>query len=448
MTNDPSSPPSPQRGSISGNYNIIVQASGNGITIDFSQPHLTLHARHRLAPEPKKYLDLLNPNNRAIPMVGRESELHALEAWLDGPGISARCLTGGAGSGKTRLALELCAAADQRKWFAGFIDHKELDRFGGQQNLSAWGWPKPTLIVVDYAAAKARILREWLVELVQHQGKDLMPLRLLLLERHADLTLGWWPELTTPRGWAEEGLRDLFNPSEPIPLGMITGIEHRRQILASAMAAAARLPGAHKPLRPPAAGEDPAFDRRLANPELEFAPLHLMMAGILGVEHGIGTLLTLGPMEMAEDLANFELGRFDKLALDRKLDSEFLRHLAAGITLIGGLSRDDLDQVIAEEGQAIGCGDERRRVERTLLDALPSEQPNQLAPILPDLIGEAAIVNVLEALPPKRQADTIVRWHNRAPSGAMAGIIRTIQDYADKNDHVALKWFDAIIAGT
>jgi len=76
-------PQTQQTASVSGNYNIIVQAGGEGITIDISRPHLTLYARHRLAPKPTKYLDLLNPFNRAIPMVGRESELRDLDTWLN-----------------------------------------------------------------------------------------------------------------------------------------------------------------------------------------------------------------------------------------------------------------------------------------------------------------------------------------------------------------------------
>jgi hypothetical protein len=90
VTTDSSTPPtSAQSGSVSGNYNIFVQASGHGIAIDIGLgPHLTLYARHRLAREPKKSLDLLNPINRAIPVLGREKEQRELETWLDVPGIS------------------------------------------------------------------------------------------------------------------------------------------------------------------------------------------------------------------------------------------------------------------------------------------------------------------------------------------------------------------------
>src|SRR5262249_5468899 len=155
------------------------------------------------------------------------------------------------------------------------LDHGELLRFRSQQNLSAWGWGKPTLIIIDYAAAKARILRDWLVELVQHQEASAQPLRLLLLERYAERDQGWWAELTTPHGWAETGLHDLFDPSEPVPLPNIADIQHRRQILESVMAGACRIKGLVKAVGPPTAEEDAEFERRLGDPSLEFSPLHL-----------------------------------------------------------------------------------------------------------------------------------------------------------------------------
>ena len=176
-----------QSSNIAGNYNITVQAHGDGITIDLSQPHLSLVAWHRQPSKPEKILDLLNPFVRAIPLVGRESAKADLEKWLaSSPPISVRCLIGGAGSGKTRLGIELCESAEQRKWFAGFATHRELARFASQQNLSSWGWSKNTLVVVDYAAARARVLREWMVELARNFPNTGNCLRLLVLERHAE----------------------------------------------------------------------------------------------------------------------------------------------------------------------------------------------------------------------------------------------------------------------
>src|ERR1039457_2357005 len=112
---------------IYGNHNVVVQADGDGITINVGQPHLSLIAWHRQQSKPEKILDLLNPFVRAIPLVGRESAKADLESWLaSNPPISVRCLIGGAGSGKTRLGIEFCESAEERKWFAGFVTHKEL----------------------------------------------------------------------------------------------------------------------------------------------------------------------------------------------------------------------------------------------------------------------------------------------------------------------------------
>ena len=57
--------------------------------------------------------DLLLPASRAPELVGRADELAALEHWLSAPAaVSVRGLTGRAGSGKTRLAIELCERAE------------------------------------------------------------------------------------------------------------------------------------------------------------------------------------------------------------------------------------------------------------------------------------------------------------------------------------------------
>ena len=119
-----------------GSYNIGVQASGDGITVNVNLPYLHLVQRHlRLRPV-RKQLDLLNPYSRAVSLVGRQEDLAILQQWLEGPmAISVRCLIGRAGSGKTRLALELCHLVPDAGWFAGFVERRELARFAGQQNL-------------------------------------------------------------------------------------------------------------------------------------------------------------------------------------------------------------------------------------------------------------------------------------------------------------------------
>src|SRR5262249_873208 len=82
------------------------------------------------------------------------------------------------GGGKRGLGREVCDQAAAAGWDAGFIPEGELERFRAAQPLAAWGWRRPTLIVVDYAAARAHLLRPWLVELADHLAVPGKPLRL------------------------------------------------------------------------------------------------------------------------------------------------------------------------------------------------------------------------------------------------------------------------------
>ena len=109
------------------------------------------------------------PHNPCIPFQGRRDELDALRGFLDDPRVFLWwILTASGGSGKTRLALELCLRAHADGWRGGF-----LHRFGHRENWSlslAWRPTAPTLIIADYAQANPS---GW-------------PVRLLLLERQVD----------------------------------------------------------------------------------------------------------------------------------------------------------------------------------------------------------------------------------------------------------------------
>jgi hypothetical protein len=344
-----------QSSSIFGNHNIVVQASGDGVNVNLNEPHLSLIPWHRRRSKPEKILDLLNPFVRAIPLVGRESAKADLESWLESsPRISVRCWIGGGGSGKTRLGIELCESAEQRAWFAGFVTHKELIRFAGQQNLSDWGWSKNTLVVVDYAAARARVLREWLIEIAHNLDSAGKNLRLFLLERHADPGIGWWHDLVTPGTFSEEPVTKLFDALIPVALPTIATVDQRREILSHVMAESSRLLDRSAVLELPAPGKHPEFDLKLADPAIAFAPLYLTMSGVVAVQEGISTLLTRGRADMAQRLAVDELARVERLAGDRNLNSDLLKQLVAGVTLAGGYAFEQLTDCVAHEFEARG----------------------------------------------------------------------------------------------
>src|SRR5699024_8658811 len=105
----------------------IVQAEGDGTHGDLDRPRLVLSRLHGRRRPVRTDLDMLNPFNQALPLIGREGEMEALKRWLEGPrSLAARCLIGRAGSGKTRLGLELCTMADGLGWRAGFVQSSEL----------------------------------------------------------------------------------------------------------------------------------------------------------------------------------------------------------------------------------------------------------------------------------------------------------------------------------
>ena len=118
--------------------------------------------RHRLGAAPRPAEPLMT-ELRATDLVGRAEELAPLKLWLglrrERRDIAVHCLTGQAGAGKTRLAIELCEWAEQQGWSAGFVRQEELERFHQSHHPSEWRWQRPTLVVMDYAAASVRVLR-------------------------------------------------------------------------------------------------------------------------------------------------------------------------------------------------------------------------------------------------------------------------------------------------
>ncbi|MGD0104138.1 MAG: ATP-binding protein [Rhodopila sp.] len=168
---------------IVGHGSVGIQNEGDNVVISIGAASLTLEQRHLRKDVPTSERELLMADLRGTDLVGRDADLAALRAWLDAPRRlpSVRCLTGRAGSGKTRLGIELCERAAADGWTAGFATNAELQSFHDAKSLDAWLWGRRTLIVVDYAAASTRILRAWLEALARRRpipGEP--PLRLLL----------------------------------------------------------------------------------------------------------------------------------------------------------------------------------------------------------------------------------------------------------------------------
>ncbi|MCY4365924.1 MAG: hypothetical protein OXE17_06860 [Chloroflexi bacterium] len=290
-----------QTTSTIGNGNYIIQIQGDGISVVTGLPHLELTRRRGLAsyigtdPGTGKpcEIDVIRPLTRSIDMVGREAELADLRAWLylEKP-ISVRVITGGAGYGKTRLALELIEEMVPQGWRAGFLTRAEMKRFREQRDLRGWGWNAPILAVVDYASASTRELHAWLKELEDNsvwdgaEASNGFPLRLLLLDRQAEPGGGWWAEVF---GIGDDAavFERLVVPSEPVAMRSLDNANQRRAILTKTLE---RL-GSTVML--PAPGDDSDFDRRLAELTWAGVPLLLMLAAATAAREGFGQVLAM-----------------------------------------------------------------------------------------------------------------------------------------------------------
>ncbi|MDD2775666.1 MAG: tetratricopeptide repeat protein [Gallionella sp.] len=414
---------------IDGNGNISVHIDGddNHVAIGLL-PKLEItcyHSRRKRNSE----LDKLSPYSRYSPLLGRAAELASLQAFLqDERPLLCRVLIGGGGSGKTRLALELCEQASG--WQAGFVTHKELARFMALQNLSAWGWQKPTLLVIDYAAAQAPLLATLLQELADRTHYP-HPLRILLLERHASTESGWWQQVFASGGYAASSKLALLDPPEPVSLAPLYQVEDRLALLAAMLAGC--------PVKDFLAHAD--FQAQLKSLSWGGDPLYLMMAALGMRQHG-AQVLTLNRTDLADLIASHEENRLVQLA-HHLGDTCLLLHLVACVTLMQGMDYADFLDFAAMEKQALGrshSGGDAAQLAELLQAALPREDGG-IAPLLPDLIGEAWLLRTWKNT---HDHAAILRAYQRHPQRVVPSLIRCAQDFYPQKT-TPLNWLQAVL---
>jgi tetratricopeptide (TPR) repeat protein len=151
---------------------------------------------------------------RATTLVGREAERAELDAFLRSDQQFAWLLiTGAAGTGKSRLALELCHDV-RREWDAGFLSR--TDRF---QHWSDFRPSRPTLIVIDYVAGRAADASALVLDLARSGSYLPSPVRILLLEREQAT---WWQRFLREDSQTESDEMLSCQYAEPIRLGSLS----------------------------------------------------------------------------------------------------------------------------------------------------------------------------------------------------------------------------------
>ena len=397
---------------------VQVVGDGNTVILYTGSSELHLTRKHRRTARPKADLELLRVDLRATTLLGRSEELTNLQEWLTSSrNISVRCISGRAGVGKTRIGLELCALAETKGWVAGFA-RQDVLRVFLQNSPAAWRWTQPTLVVVDYAAASVADLRAWLEILAQREfGANEPPLRLLLLERNADLAVGWWAELTRPAGFSDPPVGDLLDPGSPIALSGFDSVQHRRALLAQVMAEASRLANVEPALTPPPTGADPEFDRQLSEDARCNEPLHLVLLGLDAVATRTLTL-SLSRVDLANRIADRERARLELYAKGWKLSEALVTHLVACITLEGGCEFEAAAKLSVDEQEAMGLPESvpTEQIVSNLAETMSERESRRIDAVRPNLVGEAFFLKQMQRLErfPAKQDAIISRAWERA----------------------------------
>ncbi|MGP8198664.1 MAG: tetratricopeptide repeat protein [Limisphaerales bacterium] len=352
--------------------------------------------RFELPDPPTHALQLLHAKQRAVELVGRDTDLADLLTWLNAKEpISARLLVGRAGTGKTRLALELLLGvnAELPEWQAGFLDGNALRKFDATKQASDWKWSKPTLVVVDYAQTLAVPLTDLMHALTHKRRDGLPPLRILLLERQAG---DWFDDLLRKEdGTSPCAVGVLFHPGKPLELTPLPEGELRRRVLSQTLQRAARLAGKVPPALPP--DGDPDYEASLKR-DIFAQPLNLMLAALVADKIGLQPALARSRIELAVALAEKELRRLKRFARTTGVPAEerAMCHLAACATMERGFTTPELELAAQEELEALhlewpgGPGD----LASALQNALPGDRL-AVAPVEPDFVGEALVLTAL-----------------------------------------------------
>ena len=214
-----------------------------GDTVSLAPAYRPVSLRFRPAPS-----TLLRPEHGLVPFLGRQAVLDQISGWCQGPpGTPVLLVTGGGGSGKTRLGREACVQMLVAGWDAGIADDQRRD--GAATTRLA----RPTLLVVDDADLRTGLISALVGYLRWDEAGP--EVRLLLLARAAG---AWWDRLVR-----QQGLDDAYTVVDldrhPVPPA--DRAEHFRR--ASIAFAAYRGPGAQPTAPPPAGLDDPAYTEPL-----------------------------------------------------------------------------------------------------------------------------------------------------------------------------------------
>lgn len=329
----------------------------------------------RLNPQPQLRYDFragthadFTFRSRYVPFMGRDTEQQRLRDFCDDPAPLGWCLlTGPGGSGKSRMALEICTElAQQRTVYAGFM---QSDHIGGFP-WTTWQPTCPTLIVIDYVALAHESVLKVLRTLKDRAetGKLAFTVKLLLLERDTRDT--WYEQVERQIGTGQ--IPAPFS-GDPMPLPALDVAFLWRIIVYMV-----------------GQKEQPLPDYKQVLPKLiEIDALGRPLFAVF-----VGYALAEGA-EMIE----WDKVQLLQYLLDRHIENIWLPaaannkqrlhqhlNLLAVTTMAGGLSQDQVDQLLDKAYKWLPGDDLDLHLYRLISPGTPDKP--RYAPLEPDIFGE------------------------------------------------------------
>jgi tetratricopeptide (TPR) repeat protein len=351
-------------------------------------------------------------------------------------------LVGSAGSGKTRLATEFMAqvaALEPGVWDAGFVGGVDWPWLPTIAAPSGPLWRRPTLLVVDAAAVEVQHLRLLLGAAVSQRGETCPPLRILLLARQADSNKGWLRYL-------QEDAATLFDPLEPSQLSELPDRPFRQHLWEEVRRGVAHAgsvaPEATKPI-----DEGLPGDEGLATGA---GTAKLLLAAVLAATTGTSprALLPRSRIDLAFALADLELDRLAGFAPSYDpAGRQWLTHLAACATVVGGLSANAVAALAEDEQRALHWPS--AAITPVLAGRLSRAFPNHGGGgvrVAHELVGGALVLRVLGRQTLGEAGGRVLqRLARRWPCAVATFLTRLAGDFAGLYHPEPLEWLGLVL---
>lgn len=321
---------------------------------------------------------LLSPRYGLVPFTFRDREYKRLLKWAAGaPSVEVSVVTGPAGVGKTRLAVEICDHLEREgEWLTGFL------RPGVTLPLDIRRDGRPLLVVLDYAELRVEAALGILAAALRETFGG--PVRLMLLMRNPASPQDPLNRLR----FVQDEIDDVVDRAAvmALPHSSWHAADRRRfgDLAASSFAAALR-----------------RRSMPISETDVESlgTPLELSVAALLRVRGDEAGLADPAHGGMLEPLLRHEQRYWEAMALGAGL-TEAPDTLAECVAL-AALTADAVDgndQLVEAlrlvDGLADASSDRVQRVARWLRAAYPGEDGAYVARLQPDTLAESLIARV------------------------------------------------------